>query len=134
MRANTQVIVDYDFQAQMGRERALGGVEHAVRELAANIMRVVHGSGRPEMIGPQAQALVFAIDAHRSIAGHAPSAEEIATALDIVAKEGVAMFNLDRRPELKATPGAWARKSCSRTTAISGENLTEDDYGEAVNL
>jgi hypothetical protein len=112
VRANTEVIVDYDFQAQMGRERARGGVERAVRELAANIMRVVDGSGRPEMIAPQAQALVFAMDAHRSIAGYAPSGDEIAAVLNVVAKEArTALLHLDRRPELKATPGAWVRPS-----------------------
>jgi hypothetical protein len=78
---NTQAFVDYDFHARMGRERALCGVEQAVRELAANIMRVVNGSGRPEMIGAQAQALVHALDAHRTIAGQAPSADQIAALL-----------------------------------------------------
>lgn len=107
MRAN---VVDYDFQAQMGRERARGGVERAVRELAANIMRVADGTGRPEMIGPQAQALVFAMDAHRTIAGYAPSGDDIAAVLSLVAKETRGtLLHLDRRPELKATPGAWVR-------------------------
>jgi hypothetical protein len=140
VRANTQVIVDYDFQAQMGRERALGGVERAVRELAANIMRVVHGSGRPEMIGAQAQALVFAMDAHRSIAGCAPSAGEIASVLNIVAKEErVVLLNLGRRPELEAAqnliaralPIAAARLQDIRSHSPGGiEGLTEEDYCE----
>jgi hypothetical protein len=117
VRANTQVIVDYDFQAQMGRERARGGVERAVCELAANIMRVIDGSGRPEMIGPQAQALVFAMDAHRTIAGNALSGDEIAAVLSVVAKETRGeRLPLDRRPELKATPGAWVRPSDGRVS------------------
>jgi hypothetical protein len=78
---NTRAFVDYDFHAQMGRERALGGVERAVRDLAANIVRVINGTGRPEMIGAQAQALVHALDAHRTIAGQAPSADQIAALL-----------------------------------------------------
>jgi hypothetical protein len=110
VQANTRIVADYDFQAQMGRERSLGGVQRAVRELAANIMRIVEGSGRPEMIGPQAQALVFAIDAHRSIAGYAPSGDDIAAVLSLVAREARGtVLHLDRRPELKATPGAWVR-------------------------
>src|SRR6185503_6885178 len=75
VQANTRVVVDYDFQAHMGRERSLGGVQRALRELAANIMRVVDGNGRPDMIGPQAQALVYAMDAHRSISGRTPSGD-----------------------------------------------------------
>jgi hypothetical protein len=136
--ANSQRIVDYDFQAQMGRERALGGVERAVRELAANIMRVVHGSGRPEMIGPQAQALIHAMDAHRSIAGHAPAPHEIAAVLNVVAKaERVALLNLDREAEMRATqnlisralPIAASRLNEIRTHAPGGaEGLTPDDY------
>jgi hypothetical protein len=135
---NSRVVVDYDFQAQMGRERALGGVERAVRELAANIMRVVHGSGRPEMIGPQAQALVHAMDAHRSIAGHAPSPNEIAAVLNVVAKaERVAVLNLEREAEMRATqnlisralPIAASRLNEIRTHAPGGvEGLTPDDY------
>lgn len=112
MQANTRVVVDYDFQAHMGRERSLGGVQRALRELAANIMRVVDGNGRPDMIGPQAQALVYAMDAHRSISGRTPSGDEIAAVLSVIAKEARgALLHLDRRPELKATPGAWVRPS-----------------------
>lgn len=136
--ANRQVLVDYDFQAQLGRERALGGVERAVRELASNIMSVVHGTGRPEMIGPQAQALVHAMDAHRSIAGCAPSPQEIAGVLNIVAKaERVALLNLERKTELNATqnlisralPIAASRLRDIRTHAAGGvDGLTQDDY------
>src|ERR1700761_7924609 len=88
----------------MGRERALGGVERAMRELAANMIRVVQGTGRPEMIGPQAQALVFAMDAHRSIAGRALSADEVTSVLDVVARtERGALENYVRGPDLQAT-------------------------------
>jgi hypothetical protein len=140
VRVNSHVVVDYDFQAQMGRERALGGVERAVRELAANIMRVVHGSGRPEMIAPQAQALVYAMDAHRSISGRTPSAEEISAVLNVVAKEErVVLLNVDRRPELRAAqnlisralPIAAARLQDIRSHSPGGiEGLIEDDYRE----
>jgi coenzyme F420-reducing hydrogenase gamma subunit len=136
--ANSRVVVDYDFQAQMGRERALGGVERAVRELAANIMRVVNGTGRPEMIGPQAQALVNAMDAHRSIAGCAPSPNEIADVLNIVAKaERVALLNLEREAEMRATQNLMSRAlpiAASRLNEIRShtpggvEGLTPDDY------
>jgi hypothetical protein len=138
--ANSQIYVDYDYQAQLGRSRALAGVERAVRELAANILSVVHGTGRPEMIGPQAQALVHAMDAHRSIAGYAPTGPEIAAVLNIVAKaERVALLNIQRKPELNATqtlisralPIAASRLSDIRSHTPGGvEGLTADDYDD----
>ena len=109
-----------------------------MRELAANMLSVVHGTGRPEMIGPQAQALVHAMDAHRSVAGCAPSGSEIAAVLNIVAKaERVALLNIQRKPELNATqtlisralPIAASRLSDIRSHAPGGvEGLTADDY------
>jgi len=142
VRANTQVIVDYDFQAHMGRERALGGVERAMRELAANMIRVVQGNGRPEMIGPQAQALVFAMDAHRSVAGRALSAGEIASVLDVVARtERGALLNFVRGPELQAnqslvssapTIGASRLHDASCHRPGDADGLTEDDDGEVA--
>lgn len=136
--ANSQVLVDYDFQAQLGRERALAGVERAVRELAANILNVVHGTGRPEMIGPHAQALVHAMDAHRCIAGCVTAPQEISAILNIVAKaERVALLNVERKAELNATqnliaralPIAASRLKDIRTHAAGGiDGLTADDY------
>jgi len=139
VRANTQVIVDYDFQTHMGRERALGGVERAMRELAANMIRVVQGNGRPEMIGPQAQALVFAMDAHRSVAGRALSADEVTSVLDVVARtERGALLNFVRGPELQANLissalpiGASRLQDTSSHTPGGTDGLTED-YGEVA--
>jgi hypothetical protein len=119
--ANSQIYVDYDYQAQLGRSRALGGVERAVRELAANIMSVVHGTGRPEMIGPQALALVDAMEAHRSVAGCAPSGSEIAAVLNIVAKaERVALLNIECKPELSAAQNLISRALPIAVSRLSG--------------
>jgi coenzyme F420-reducing hydrogenase gamma subunit len=119
--ANSQIYVDYDYQAQLGRSRALGGVERAVRELAANIMSVVHGTGRPEMIGPQALALVDAMEAHRSVAGCAPSGSEIAAVLNIVAKaERVALLNIGCKPELSAAQNLISRALPIAVSRLSG--------------
>jgi len=140
VRVQPHIVVDYDFQAHMGRERALGGVERAMRELAANMIRVVQGTGRPEMIGPQAQALVFAMDAHRSIAGRALSADEVTSVLDVVARtERSALLSLVHAPDMQATQNliAGAMSGASRLHDASshtprgfGRRLTEDDYCE----
>jgi coenzyme F420-reducing hydrogenase gamma subunit len=119
--ANSQIYVDYDYQAQLGRSRALAGVERSVRELAANIMSVVHGTGRPEMIGPQALALVDAMEAHRSVAGCAPSGSEIAAVLNIVAKaERVALLNIECKPELSAAQNLISRALPIAVSRLSG--------------
>lgn len=133
-------VLDDDFQSELARERALDGVQRAVRELAANILSVVRGSGRSEMIAAQAQAVVHTIEAHRSIAGCAPSSSEIAGALNIVTKvERVALLNIEHRAELHATQSmisgalliASSRLTDIRARTPGGiEGLTEDDYGE----
>jgi hypothetical protein len=128
-----------EYQTLLARERALAGVERAVRELAANILSVVRGTGKPDLIAPQALALVHTIEAHRSIAGCPPSSGEIAAVLNIAAKaERVALLNVDHKVELHATQSmisgalliAASRLTDIRTHAPGGiEGLTEDDYG-----
>ncbi|HEX4504732.1 MAG TPA: hypothetical protein VH722_03300 [Alphaproteobacteria bacterium] len=140
MRANNEVVVDFDFHAHMGRERALGGVERAMRELAANMIRVGQGNGRPEMIGPQAQALVFALDAHRSIAGRALSSTEVTSVLDAVARtERTALMDLVRGPDMEAPQnlishalpsGPRLYDASSRAPRGFGPRPTADDYYE----
>ncbi len=128
-----------EYQTLLARERALAGVERAVRELAANILSVLRGNGKPDLIAPQALALVHTVEAHRSIAGCPPSAGEIAAALNIAARaERVALLNADHKVELHATQSivsgalliAETRLTDIRTHAPGGiEGLTEDDYG-----
>ena len=135
----SESVVDEELQAELARERALGGVERAVRELAANFLSIVRGGGNPEMIEPQAQAVVHTMEAHRSIAGRIPTSGEIAAVLNIAAKEErVALLNIDQDEELLATQTmisealtiAAARLTDIRSHDPGGvEGLTEDDYG-----
>ena len=134
--------IDESFQAELARERALSGVERAIRELAANILSVVRGTGKPDMIGLQAQAVVHTIEAHRSIAGCAPSSSEIAGLLNIAAKtERVALLTIDHKVELHATQSmisaalliAATRLADIRTHAPGGvQGLIPDDYGNTA--
>jgi hypothetical protein len=127
-----------EYQRLLARERALSGVEHALRELAANILSVVRGTGKPDLIGPQAEAVVHTIEAHRSIAGYPPSSAEIAALLNISAKaERVALLNIDHKIELHATQSMLSGAlliAASRLTDIRShdpggiEGLTEDDF------
>jgi hypothetical protein len=52
-----------------------------IRQLAANLLRVMRGTGRPEDIVRHARAFVAACAAHRQIAGHDPDAADVAEAL-----------------------------------------------------
>jgi hypothetical protein len=135
-------ILGEDFQRELARDRALDGVQRAVRELAANIFNVVRGAGRSEMIAAQAQAVIQTIEAHRSIAGCAPSSFEIASALNISTKaERLALLNVEHRAELHATQSmifgalliAGSRLKDIRARTPGGiEGLTPEDYGEAL--
>jgi coenzyme F420-reducing hydrogenase gamma subunit len=128
---------DLEFQALLARDRALAGVERAVRELAANILSVVRGKGKPDLIAAQAEALVNTIDTHRSIAGCPPSPEEIAAVLNIATKEervvllNGAKLRATQRALSSALKIAAIRLGEIRSHAPGGvEGLTEDDYGE----
>ena len=132
--------LEEEYQLLLARERAMAGVERAVRELTANLLSVVRGTGKPDLIGAQAKALVNTIDAHRSIAGCPPSSEEMSSVLNIATKaERVALLNTGRRVEQRAMQSAIsgalliaaARLSDIRSHDPGGiEGLTEDDYGE----
>jgi hypothetical protein len=134
----TDIELDLEHQALLARDRAMAGVERAVRELAANILSVVRGTGKPDMIGAQAEALVNTIEAHRTVAGCPPSAGEIAAVLNIATKEErVALLNGGRRVERHAMQSmisgalliATRRLDEIRTHAPGGiEGLTEDDF------
>jgi len=132
--------LEEEYQLLLARERAMAGVERAVRELAANLLSVVRGAGKPDLIGAQAEALVNTIDAHRSIAGCPPSREEMSSVLNIATKaERVALLNNERRVEQRAMQSAIsgalliaaARLSDIRSHDPGGiDGLTEDDYDD----
>jgi hypothetical protein len=63
------------------RHRAMLAVDHALVELAANLIRVIRGTGRPRAVSLQAQALSDAMASYRSMVGMWPSAEEITASL-----------------------------------------------------
>ena len=55
----------------------------AIRELAANLMRITRGSGKPHEIGRQAQDMINIIDRYRLEVGHFPWARDLSSHLDI---------------------------------------------------
>jgi len=101
---------DEEARDELARLRALAGVKQALWELANNILDVARGTGKPVLLGPQAQALIDNIDAHRSLTGSVPSNAELADVLDIAAiptvldslqtaATGLASYRAQTRPE-----------------------------------
>lgn len=85
-------------KAEAAREGAVDEVGSRLRDLAANMLRVIRGAGKPWEIGGQAQAVIESMIEYREVVGHFPSSEEVASALDI-----------ERDPEWMARASAETR-------------------------
>jgi hypothetical protein len=69
-------VVSENSEAELAQREAMGQVRWALRDLAANLMRIIRGAGKPWEIGQQAQALINSIIAYREAAGYSPSSDE----------------------------------------------------------
>ncbi len=61
----------------------------ALREMTANLLRVVRGAGKPYEIGRQAQALVDEFGKYYAVAGRFPPSEELSRFLDVSRDEEI---------------------------------------------
>lgn len=75
-------VVSNNSEKDIAREHAKRRVQRASRELAANVLRVTRGAGKPYEIGPQAVALIEAMQAFYDIVGWYP-VDEIDAALEL---------------------------------------------------
>lgn len=64
-------------------QRELDQVSWALRNLAANLLRVTRGAGKADEIGLQAKAVVDAFLAYREVAGHFPSPYDLEEILSL---------------------------------------------------
>jgi hypothetical protein len=55
---------------EAARVRAMGLVDWNLRELTANLMRIVRGAGEPARVRQQADALIASMVAFRDVVGH----------------------------------------------------------------
>lgn len=69
--------------ADLESAAALKRVQFAVRELAANLLRIIRGAGRPHQLGQDAQALIESLTEYQNRVGRWPFAEEVSAALSI---------------------------------------------------
>ncbi|HZG10171.1 MAG TPA: hypothetical protein VEZ70_14440 [Allosphingosinicella sp.] len=69
--------------AQLAASDVLAALKWPLREMAANLLRVVRGAGKPYEIGSNAATVLRAFQDYRAVVGHYPSSDEIAALLDI---------------------------------------------------
>ncbi|MGK9233505.1 hypothetical protein KXS07_24955 [Inquilinus limosus] len=82
-------IVSRNSDADLARGRAEQGVGLALRELAANLIRVMRGAGQPQEIGVQAAAFVDAVEIYQDLAKRPLLVEQVRDMLDIARDEPV---------------------------------------------
>lgn len=76
-------IVSENSAEDLARFDAEQQVDMAVRELAANLLRVVRGAGRASELGRQADQFLAACEAYREVVGHYPPSEDLGAALHV---------------------------------------------------
>ena len=69
-------------EEEVNRLRAQEAITWPLKELAANVMRVTRGAGKPYMIGAQCVEVISAFEEYREVVGIYPSSEEIQSALE----------------------------------------------------
>jgi len=88
-------IIASNSEAELGARLALGDLSFNLRELAANMLRVVRGAGRPENLGRQMAEVVALYARYRDQAGAYPSNYDIHQAISL-RSEGNARKHTDK--------------------------------------
>jgi hypothetical protein len=70
-------------QPMVDEQRYKDGIRWPLRELAANLMRVARGAGKPYEIGPQVAGVLNAFEEYRAAVGHWPPSDVLANMLDL---------------------------------------------------
>lgn len=69
--------------AEIETREASDTLRWALRDLTANLLRIVRGAGRPYSIGQQVPALIAALTGYRDAVGHWPRSEVVTEMLSI---------------------------------------------------
>lgn len=86
-------VVATNSAADLAREHAMLDVQSALAELAANLLRVIRGAGKPYMLPRNAADFLKAVVAYNEITGPIPFEGRVLDALDIG-------YDLDARLEM----------------------------------
>src|SRR3546814_16373037 len=81
-------VVSSNSDAEIARNDALQGLRWRLRELAANLMRIARGAGKPHGVGEQVYAVLGGYRAYHAAAGYYPGKDEIADAVSLGPPEG----------------------------------------------
>jgi hypothetical protein len=76
-------VVSSQSSTQVERKRAEDRLVFPFRNLAANLLRIVRGAGRPEHLGPQLAACLEALEEHRAVTGQYPKPKVFRTLLNL---------------------------------------------------
>jgi hypothetical protein len=71
-------VIAMNSESEIRRRRAAENVEWPLRDLTANLIRVVRGAGKPYAIRDQLAAVLTAMSDYRDAAGRWPSSDELA--------------------------------------------------------
>ena len=69
--------------AEIETSEASNTLRWALRDLTANLLRIVRGAGSPYSIGQQVPALIAALTSYRDAVGHWPRAQDVTEMLSI---------------------------------------------------
>lgn len=76
-------LVSDNSDEEIARQRALQDLRWPMKDLAANLLRVVRGAGRPYELGPQMVEVLDALQAYKEVVGYYPSSQEIGDTINI---------------------------------------------------
>lgn len=76
-------IVSEQSEEDFARRRAVEGLSWPLRTLAANMLRVVRGAGRPWELPQQMAAVLTACEEYREAVGSYPSSDEISGPINV---------------------------------------------------
>lgn len=109
-RPNMRVIAE-NRPPEIETHEAQNRLRSALRDLTANLLRVVRGSGHPYRIGQQVPALIAALTGYRDATGHWPRAEDVTE-----------MLSIDRSREWRRqhVPDSALDRFCAEEQIISG--------------
>lgn len=75
-------LVSENSDEEIAKEASLSQLRWLLSDLAANMLRVVRGAGKPFMLGSQMAAVLNEYERYREAAGHYPSDHDIGVMLD----------------------------------------------------
>jgi hypothetical protein len=76
-------VVSENSEAEIARGRASTRLEYPLRDLAANMLRVIRGAGKPHMLAAQMLEVLQIMQEYREASGYLPPPDEIKAILDI---------------------------------------------------